>query len=128
MYRDGWVKGGLSSVGCEMEDKKWASPLWSRLFFPNKAEEDTEVDATDRKKVHKSLSFVASPSASRVQDRGVHKRNLLAYDNFTSYKTSLYDAVVTICVTKFFYYTSHKVFIVLSSNSHNNSGCFPKHR
>jgi hypothetical protein len=84
MYRDGWVKEGFSSVGCEMGGKKWASPLWSRLFFPNKAEEDTEVDATDRKKVHNSISFVVSPSASHIQqDRGVHKWNLLAYGDFT---------------------------------------------
>lgn len=84
MYSDGRVKEGFGSVGCEMEDKKWASPLWSRLFFSNKAEEDAEVDATDGKKVHNSFSFVASSSAAHVrQDRDVHKRKWLVHNSFT---------------------------------------------
>jgi hypothetical protein len=71
-----------------MEDKKWASPLWSRLFFPNKAEEDTEVNATDRKKVHNSFSFVASSSASHArQDRGVQKTEVVSLrQNLTNTK------------------------------------------
>jgi hypothetical protein len=49
-----------------MEDKKWASPLRSRIFFPNKAEEDIEVDTTVEKKGTQGFPFVISSFTTNI--------------------------------------------------------------
>jgi hypothetical protein len=82
-----WLgEGGISSasVGYEMEDKKWVSPLWSRVFFLNRVEEDVEVDVTDRqtdththKRLHIAFPLLYLPLFPTVrQNRGVHKWNM----------------------------------------------------
>jgi hypothetical protein len=63
-----------------MEDKKWASPLRSRIFFANKTEEDIEVDTTERKekkKVNKTFPLLYLPLLPTYRKyRGVQERNI----------------------------------------------------